>query len=317
MNTDRKFSISDGLILIAGIAAGMALVRMTNPGITPGQVRDAFLSPQGGWTLLTAFELTLETGVMFVIPFVAAWTPACLLVQMTGPRPRWRRLRRQPGLVACLVASTVTLATIAVSVALLAASDMGYPHLGRRLLREGAHPGRRAGGLGRIVGLGHDVAVRCLPLGPDMDGPPRPLHRSGLAHNGGDQRVLPRPGDELADGSVAVGVRSSPEASEARNSQACFVQMASFRALCRSISARAAQGTGTRRIIRCGSRRMTCGTWRRGTSWSRTQVSIMVRSRVLGSGGEPVFEPKIRDALEVGNVVGHQRQVVGEGGDGD
>jgi hypothetical protein len=120
MNHDRKFSIADGLILIAGIAAGMALVRVTNPAITPGQIRDAFLNPRGGWTLVTAFELILETSVLFVIPFVAAWTPACLIVQVTGSR--WRRLRRQPGFVACLIASTVTLTTVAVAVALIAAS---------------------------------------------------------------------------------------------------------------------------------------------------------------------------------------------------
>src|SRR5262249_22955774 len=116
----RKLSIADVLILIAGIAAGMALVRVSNPGITQRQFRTAVLEPPGGWTFVAAFELVLEISVLFVIPFVAAWTPACLLVQVTGSR--WRRLRRRPGFVACLIASTVTLATVGVSVALIAAS---------------------------------------------------------------------------------------------------------------------------------------------------------------------------------------------------
>jgi hypothetical protein len=123
----RRFGIADGLIVVAGLAAGMGLVRITNPGITPGQVRDVFLTPAGGWSLRHAAELILETGVIFVIPFVAAWTPACLLVQVTGSRSRWRRLRRGPGFVACLIASAVILATFAVAAALLAASvwDVG------------------------------------------------------------------------------------------------------------------------------------------------------------------------------------------------
>jgi hypothetical protein len=56
----------------------------------------------------------LELCEFLVIPFAAAWTPACLMVQATGSRPPWRRLRRRPGFVACLIASSVSLATMAV-----------------------------------------------------------------------------------------------------------------------------------------------------------------------------------------------------------
>jgi hypothetical protein len=45
-------------------------------------------------------------GEVFAIPFLADWTPICLIVQLTD-RPEWRRLRRQPGFVACLLATAI------------------------------------------------------------------------------------------------------------------------------------------------------------------------------------------------------------------
>src|SRR5262249_14204195 len=102
--------------------AGLALVRATSPELTPGQLRDAFLSPRGGWTPWHAFGLTLELGTIFLIPFVAAWTPACLLLQLSRPRPPWRRLRRQPGFVACLIPAAFSIATVAIAALLLATS---------------------------------------------------------------------------------------------------------------------------------------------------------------------------------------------------
>ena len=116
MNPDepRRFSIADALILIAGLAAGFGLLRMAAQGISPGMIWEALVRPQGEWSVKYAFEVILELSESLVIPFAAAWTPACLLVQVTGPRPPWRRLRRRPGFGACLIASSVTLATMAV-----------------------------------------------------------------------------------------------------------------------------------------------------------------------------------------------------------
>jgi hypothetical protein len=116
----RRFAIRDVLVLIAGLAAGLALARATSPEITAGQLRDAFLSPRGGWTLWHAFGLTLELGVILFLPFVAGWTPACLLLQLVGPRPPWRRLRRRPGFVACLIATAFVFVTLAVAAVCLA-----------------------------------------------------------------------------------------------------------------------------------------------------------------------------------------------------
>src|SRR5262245_13941470 len=119
----RRVAISDVLVLIAGLAVGLALARATSSEfITAGQLRDAFLSPRGGWTLWYAFALTLEFGTICFIPFMAGWTPACLLLQLAPPRPPWRRLRRRPGFVACLIATAFVVVTFSVAMVLLATS---------------------------------------------------------------------------------------------------------------------------------------------------------------------------------------------------
>jgi hypothetical protein len=103
----RRFTLSDGLIVIAGLAGGLAVTRAMTPDITLAGLLDSILRPRGGWTISYARDFALEFSVIFVVPFVAGWTPACLLLQFGSPRPRWHRLRRQPGFVACLIPSVV------------------------------------------------------------------------------------------------------------------------------------------------------------------------------------------------------------------
>ena len=115
MEEGRKFGIADGMILIAGIAAGMAMIRLLAPVVSWEQVWGAFVTPSQGWSLSYALGLFVELGVMFGIPVLAAWTPACLLVQVLKPRPAWRRLRRRPGFIACLSSTVVVAGAVAVT----------------------------------------------------------------------------------------------------------------------------------------------------------------------------------------------------------
>ncbi len=111
----RRFGIADGLILIAGVAAGLGCFRALVPDLTPQKIWDALVRPKQGWSLWYAFELIAELGVFIGIPFLAAWTPTCLVVQFTKPRASWRRLCRQPGFIASLIATTVIVLTVAAS----------------------------------------------------------------------------------------------------------------------------------------------------------------------------------------------------------
>lgn len=107
----RRFGIADGLILIAGVGAGLGLVRYIDPGVTPARLWGVLSDPPGGWTPREALQISTELCVLYVTPFVAAWTPACLLVQLKPPRPR--RLRRAPGFLACLLPTVGCVVTIA------------------------------------------------------------------------------------------------------------------------------------------------------------------------------------------------------------
>jgi hypothetical protein len=116
MNPDapRRFTIADGLILIAGLATGLGLIKRVAPSITPGEIWDALVGPREGWSLWYAVMLAVELGVLLLVPVLAIWTPSCLLLELRQPRPRWRRLRRQPGFVANLIATAVVVLTLAV-----------------------------------------------------------------------------------------------------------------------------------------------------------------------------------------------------------
>lgn len=98
----RRFTLLDGMILIAATAAGIACSR-------------------GLWLVLVVEEVSmptstaaaLELGVyvlLAILPLLPIWTAAIFFLRLRRPRPNLRRLSRQPGFVACLaVVSTLGL----------------------------------------------------------------------------------------------------------------------------------------------------------------------------------------------------------------
>ena len=99
MSEERPFGVIDALILIAGIGAGFGIVRHFHSGWT---LMELFVTPDA-WTSLRVLERINAFCVRFVMPFLAAWTPTCLLVQIK--KPRFQRLRQAPGFLACLLPS--------------------------------------------------------------------------------------------------------------------------------------------------------------------------------------------------------------------
>lgn len=108
----RKLGIADALVVVAGVAASLGLVRL----LLPSSRLTGFLAELDlPWSFSTpghVLGLTLEASTFLGVPALTAWTPACLLLQLMKPRPRWRRLRRGPGFVACLIACSLVVVTL-------------------------------------------------------------------------------------------------------------------------------------------------------------------------------------------------------------
>jgi hypothetical protein len=94
-------TILDGLILVAATAVGFALARA------------GYLSL--GWGTRPDRIARLADGTRLASCLVLAWTMAFLPIRMRMPRPPWREVLRQPGLVACCaVCLSVVVGTITV-----------------------------------------------------------------------------------------------------------------------------------------------------------------------------------------------------------
>ena len=114
----RRFRLLDGMILVAATAAGLALTGLIQA--------DGGL--QGYWALIVSdigdlmqnrdpvrlgakvFDLGFDL-IMICAPMVAMWGIALIPIRVSGARPRWRRLVRQPGMMA-VCASTLAVGLI-------------------------------------------------------------------------------------------------------------------------------------------------------------------------------------------------------------
>lgn len=133
VNPPRRFLVSDGMVLIAATAVALAIFRACR----------AELNPWRWWrTGFCCFPFATDTGFLWsclilASPFAIAWTLAILGLRLRHPsRPRWRRLIRQPGLVAGLAAASV-LAARQFSLAMMYARVTAVPShvLARALFR--------------------------------------------------------------------------------------------------------------------------------------------------------------------------------------
>ena len=103
--TIRKFTLVDAMLLIMWSAIGIALVRAILPNISAiimSILADLAHPPKQGESATSdAWKVALLAGS----PLLAAWTVALLLARLGRPRPHLRRVLRQPGAVACAVAT--------------------------------------------------------------------------------------------------------------------------------------------------------------------------------------------------------------------
>ena len=116
IRADRRFTLMDGMILVAASAVAFVLVRPILAG-------DLLRLPAWGRYLA------------ILIAGLVTWTPTALYLKLRPPRPTWLRLSRQPDFVAGVAASSL-LALCGLAIALLTLI---------RVVRSGAAARVRAG----------------------------------------------------------------------------------------------------------------------------------------------------------------------------
>ncbi len=105
----RRFLLSDAVVLVAATAAGLAAVRPYYAGLVDYAGPPYSIMPS---TCLLEWCMTGWVCLLVAAPMAIFWTLAILGLRLRRPRERWRRLLRQPGLVACLAPLFVVLARL-------------------------------------------------------------------------------------------------------------------------------------------------------------------------------------------------------------
>jgi len=90
----RKFNLGDGMILIAATAVGFGIVRwIAETG--------SLVSTMHRWNVVAA---------AYAMPVIMIWSIGLFLIRLRQPRPAARRLFRQPGMAASVVAVPLAVA---------------------------------------------------------------------------------------------------------------------------------------------------------------------------------------------------------------
>jgi hypothetical protein len=97
----RRFTLLDMGLIVVTLAVGMSVAR---PFLA------VYLSPlTGPGSSASRFTATAGLVVGLASRFVAVGMVGLIIARFSGPRPGWRRLSRQPGLVACVAATAAML----------------------------------------------------------------------------------------------------------------------------------------------------------------------------------------------------------------
>ena len=90
--THRPFRLADAMVLVVAVATGLSVNRASRLASFPRPKLDYY---------------SIAHLLNLVLPHVATTTVALVVMQLLKPRPAFRRLARQPGAIACMVASAV------------------------------------------------------------------------------------------------------------------------------------------------------------------------------------------------------------------
>jgi hypothetical protein len=128
----RRMSLLDAILIVGSAAVGLGLFELSHRTLFKGWiwVADRGFPDIRTWSTLEAL-VTCSDITVFLLPVVIPWTFLLIVFRMRSPRPSWRRIWRQPGMAACLVAVFAWLWTV---VALLLAVNVSHLALARRTI---------------------------------------------------------------------------------------------------------------------------------------------------------------------------------------
>lgn len=96
----RPFRVSDAIILVAAIGIGLGWL----VALSRSEINSRFPV----WTSWNSPLYSLGTIISWIVvvcpPMLVSLSAGILVVRFRRPRPRWRRMGREPGAIACLIA---------------------------------------------------------------------------------------------------------------------------------------------------------------------------------------------------------------------
>jgi hypothetical protein len=114
----RRFNLVDAAILVMATALGFWVIRDSLAGLlTPPMVMEGGRWVKRWWDPVVQLNRAVTVEVVLL-----SWSVAWTLLQLRHPRPRLRRLTRQPGFVACASSVFVALVCGPMMAAILASS---------------------------------------------------------------------------------------------------------------------------------------------------------------------------------------------------
>jgi hypothetical protein len=102
---ERRFTLSDGMILTAGLGVGLALLKAADLDRELVRSWDRLLHSTTAWSPGVVIETIVEHALVLGLPFAAGMTPCCLYLQTRG----------RPGYAACLIATVLIVPSLAVA----------------------------------------------------------------------------------------------------------------------------------------------------------------------------------------------------------
>lgn len=103
----RRVTLFDVMTVIAATAVGLWLSRFAWPLNAPSLKSWTTLSKIGPGYPSERWMLPIAERVVLLLPCLAAWSGAIVLIRLQAPRPRWRRLVLQPGWMAAIAVISV------------------------------------------------------------------------------------------------------------------------------------------------------------------------------------------------------------------